>query len=76
MLFIHRPEMYPDLRAKAEKEGKSLDGIATVELAKNRNGPTGVVELRFAKSITRFLEVSDREPPREAVSEDGRDPDD
>jgi replicative DNA helicase len=76
VLFIHRPEMYPDLRAKAEKEGKSLDGIATVELAKNRNGPTGVVELRFAKSITRFLEVSDREPPREAVSEDGRDPDD
>jgi replicative DNA helicase len=69
VLFIHRPEMYPDLRAKAEKEGKSLDGITTLDLAKNRNGPTGVVDLRFYKAQTRFLEISSREAPPEAVSE-------
>ena len=70
VLFIHRPEMYPDLRAKAEKEGKSLDGVATVDLAKNRNGPTGPMELRFHKHLTRFQEITDRSAPTEAVSDD------
>src|SRR6478736_1073274 len=70
VLFIHRPEMYPDLRAKAEKEGKSLDGVATVDLAKNRNGPTGHMELRFHKHLTRFQEITDRSAPPEAVNDD------
>ncbi|HEX7917891.1 MAG TPA: replicative DNA helicase [Gemmatimonadales bacterium] len=70
VLFIHRPEMYADLRTKAEKEGKSLEGIAEVQLAKHRNGPTGLVELQFRKNITRFVEVSDRQPPPDAVSDD------
>jgi len=70
VIFIHRPEMYPDLRAKAEKEGKSLDGVATVDLAKNRNGPTGYMELRFHKHLTRFQEITDRSAPPEAVSDD------
>ena len=33
VLFIHRPEMYQDLLTKAEKEGKSLEGIAEIQLA-------------------------------------------
>lgn len=70
VLFIHRPEMYQDLRAKAEKEGKNLDGVAEIQLAKHRNGPTGLVELQFRKNITRFVEHSDREPPPEAVGDD------
>jgi replicative DNA helicase len=70
VLFIHRPEMYQDLRAKAEKEGKNLEGIAEIQLAKHRNGPTGLVELQFRKHITRFVEHSDREPPPDAVGDD------
>jgi replicative DNA helicase len=70
VLFIHRPEMYQDLRAKAEKEGKNLEGIAEIQLAKHRNGPTGLVELQFRKNITRFVEHSDREPPPEATGDD------
>ncbi|MFI5235164.1 MAG: replicative DNA helicase [Gemmatimonadales bacterium] len=70
VVFIHRPEMYKDLRDKAEAAGKSLDGLAEVNLAKNRNGPTGSLELFFNKSITRFTDHSDREPPAEAIPDD------
>jgi len=41
-----------------------------VQLAKHRNGPTGYVELQFRKNITRFVEVSDRTPPPEAMGDD------
>jgi replicative DNA helicase len=70
VIFIHRPEMYQDLRAKAEKEGKNLEGIAEIQLAKHRNGPTGNLDLQFRKNYTRFVDPSDREPPPEAVSDD------
>jgi replicative DNA helicase len=70
VIFIHRPEMYKDLRDKAEKDGRTLDGVAEVNLAKNRNGPTGAVELFFNKAITRFTDHSDREPPPEAVPDE------
>jgi replicative DNA helicase len=63
VIFIHRPEMYYDLREKAEKEGKDIRGKAIVELAKNRNGPTGPVNLYFRKEITRFENYSDRPDP-------------
>jgi replicative DNA helicase len=61
VLFIHRPEMYRDLREKAEQKGESLDGRADVILAKHRNGPTGVVDLYFHKNFTRFDDPPDRE---------------
>jgi replicative DNA helicase len=61
VLFIHRPEMYRDLREKAEQKGESLDGRADVILAKHRNGPTGQVDLYFHKHFTRFDNRSPRE---------------
>ncbi|MGH7523413.1 MAG: replicative DNA helicase [Gemmatimonadales bacterium] len=61
VIFIHRPEMYPDLRKKAEDKGESLEGKAEVLLSKNRNGPTGQVDLQFHKQYTRFYSHSDRE---------------
>lgn len=45
VLFIHRPEVY----GVQEKEG-----IAELILGKQRNGPIGLVEVAFQKSITRF----------------------
>jgi replicative DNA helicase len=61
VLFIHRPEMYRDLREKAEQGGESLDGKAEVIMAKHRNGPTGSIDLFFHKQFTRFDNRTERE---------------
>jgi replicative DNA helicase len=61
VLFIHRPEMYRDLRDKAEQAGDSLDGKAEVIMAKHRNGPTGSIDLFFHKQFTRFDNRTERE---------------
>lgn len=45
VIFIHRPEVY----GVTEKEG-----IAEIIIGKQRNGPIGVHELMFQKSIVRF----------------------
>jgi replicative DNA helicase len=49
--FIYRPEMY---KIDRDKEGRSLEGIAEVIVAKQRNGPTGSVRLTFLKEYARF----------------------
>jgi replicative DNA helicase len=59
VVFIHRPEMYQ----KEDSEGRSLEGIAEIIVAKHRNGPTGTLDLHFEKSITRFDNLTDREGP-------------
>jgi replicative DNA helicase len=56
VIFIHRPEYY-------DREDESKKGVAEVMLAKNRNGPTGDVQLRFVREYTRFDNVSNREEP-------------
>ena len=59
VIFIHRPEMYN----REDSEGRSLEGVAEILVAKHRNGPTGTLDLHFEKSITRFDNLSEREPP-------------
>jgi replicative DNA helicase len=61
VIFIHRPEMYKDLREKAEEKGIAVEGVAEIHLAKHRNGPTGHLKLHFHKQFTRFDSHSDRE---------------
>jgi replicative DNA helicase len=61
VIFIHRPEMYKDLREKAETAGQNIDGQADIHLAKHRNGPTGNIRLHFHKAFTRFDSQSERE---------------
>jgi replicative DNA helicase len=56
VIFIHRPEYY-------DREDESKRGVAEVMLAKNRNGPTGDVQLRFVREYTRFDNLSNREDP-------------
>ena len=51
VIFLHRPEYYKIL---VDKEGRSLEGIAEVIVAKHRNGPTGEVKLKFNKEFSRF----------------------
>jgi replicative DNA helicase len=61
VIFIHRAEMYKDLREKAETAGQNIEGLADIHLAKHRNGPTGNIRLHFHKAFTRFDSHSDRE---------------
>jgi replicative DNA helicase len=56
VIFIHRPEYY-------DREDESKRGIAEIMLAKNRNGPTGDVTLRFTREYTRFDNYTAREEP-------------
>lgn len=42
--FIHRPEYY---RIYTDENGNDLRGIAEIIVAKNRNGKTGDIRLRF-----------------------------
>ena len=61
VIFIHRPEMYKDLRDKADDKGESLEGRADIMVAKHRNGPTGELDLHFQKQYTRFDNRTERE---------------
>jgi len=56
VLFIHRPEYY-------DREDETKKGLAEIMLAKNRNGPTGDVQLRFSREYTRFDSFSNRDDP-------------
>ncbi len=61
VIFIHRAEMYKDLREKAETAGQNIEGLADIHLAKHRNGPTGNLKLQFHKAFTRFDSHADRD---------------
>jgi replicative DNA helicase len=45
--FIHREEYY-------DRENEDLKGKAEIIIAKQRNGPTGTVELAYLADYTRF----------------------
>jgi replicative DNA helicase len=49
VLFVHRPEVY----TMGEKPG-----IAEILIRKNRNGPTGDVDLLFEKRLTQFRDLA------------------
>ncbi len=61
VIFIHRPEMYKDLRDKAEEAGAQIEGKADIIVAKHRNGPTGSFDLFFHKQFTRFESMTERD---------------
>lgn len=52
VMFLYRPEYY----APAEKR-EELEGKAELIVGKQRNGPTGVMQLYFQKAYTRFDSV-------------------
>jgi len=59
VMFLYRPEYY--VADKQEAAEKGLIGKAELIIGKQRNGPTGTVELFFRKEATRFESYSHRE---------------
>ncbi len=49
VMFIHREDRY--------KEHDQRDGVAEILIEKHRNGPTGVVQLKFVPERTTFLDM-------------------
>jgi replicative DNA helicase len=60
VLFIFRPEVYR--QEDDSLDGESLEGKAELIIGKQRNGPTGIVNLYFRKEFTRFESVTARTP--------------
>ncbi len=61
--FIHRPDYYEEKKGQGTaKADRRMETMLDVEIlvAKNRNGPTGSVDLRFFPEITRFLNKAPR----------------
>ncbi|HKY98240.1 MAG TPA: replicative DNA helicase, partial [Gemmatimonadaceae bacterium] len=50
VMFIYRQEMYD---GPVDKDGNSLEGRAEIIVGKQRNGPTGFINLYFNKTYTR-----------------------
>lgn len=55
VMFLYRPEYY---LGAFDREGNSLEGKSDLIVGKQRNGPTGVVNLYFHKAYTRFDSVT------------------
>jgi len=53
VMFLYRPEYY---------KSDERPGIAELIVAKHRNGPTGMVELKFRRDHTRFYNLETRRP--------------
>jgi replicative DNA helicase len=58
IMFLFRQEMYD---GPVDKDGNSLEGKAELIVGKQRNGPTGHVNLHFHKQYTRFANWSARQ---------------
>jgi replicative DNA helicase len=55
VIFIYRPEYY-------HPDDESLHGLAEVSVAKQRNGPTGVLNLAFIREYARFADMEFSSP--------------
>ena len=55
VMFLYRPEYY---FGPVDKDGNSQEGKSELIVSKQRNGPTGVVNLYFHKAYTRFDSVT------------------
>ncbi len=64
ILFLHRPEYYKKHPSPEER------GIAEVIIAKQRQGPTGVVKLAYIKEFTKFASLDIAAPEEKDLKEE------
>jgi replicative DNA helicase len=69
VVFIYREDIYvtQDEWEREHPNQPYREGIAQIIVAKHRNGPTGTVEMRFRKNLTRFEDLEVLEPQTEYV---------
>jgi len=60
VMFVYRPELYFTHLEKTDPKYLEVEGKAELILAKQRNGPTGVVHLTFLKEFSRFENATTR----------------
>lgn len=74
VLFIYRPELYPQIyrnkKYKFQSGEHDIEGLAEVIIAKNRNGPTGNFLLSFVKRHTSFKPHTKELPPTDNRQDD------
>lgn len=56
VFLLHRPEYYD---IKTDEMGNSTAGLAELIVAKNRNGSTGTVKLKFEGQLMKFTDYED-----------------
>ena len=61
VLMLHRPNVIGTAEEEDFSEDQD-DGTVELIVAKNRNGPTGILNLVFLKEYTSFHEKSDEKP--------------
>ncbi|MFH1686820.1 MAG: replicative DNA helicase [bacterium] len=78
VMFVFRPELYYAHMEKTDPKFKEIEGKAELIVAKQRNGPTGLVHLAFLKQYSRFETVTmrpaDLPPDAEPVDSGGPSP--
>ncbi len=60
VMFVHREEYYRTREELQDPQKQDLVGKAELIVAKQRNGPTGHVDLHWSQDFTRFDNVSNR----------------
>ncbi|HOF61870.1 MAG TPA: replicative DNA helicase [Candidatus Latescibacteria bacterium] len=70
VIFVHRPEYY---KITHDEQGRNVEGLAEILLEKQRNGPTGKIELRWTDKFGLFetYRRDDDEFATADVEEDG-----
>jgi replicative DNA helicase len=76
VMFVYRPEFYLSHLEKTDPKYMEIEGKAEIIVAKQRNGPTGVVHLAFRKELARFrnLERAHRDLPPGVIPVDREEP--
>lgn len=54
VIFLYRPEYY---KITQDENGMPTAGICEVDVAKHRNGGTGMLKVKFEKYFTRFVDL-------------------
>jgi replicative DNA helicase len=76
VMFIYRPEHYYSHLERNDPKYLEIEGKAEIIVAKQRNGPTGVVHLAFLKEFARFENMAGpgyREVPADVEPVEGGD---